>query len=534
MFVVDIVLRNGLIVDGTGGNSFVGDLSIQDGQIFEVGRVSNSGKIELDCSGLVISPGFIDAHTHSDLALLEQPDATPKLTQGVTTEILGNCGFSLAPIRPTKAIRSFQSYSTPVLGYPHRVWSWQTLSDYYNVLSSVQPAVNFASLIGHGTLRCTVLGFDDRKPTERELTEMKDLLAKSMEQGALGISTGLVYTPGSFADEEELSELSKVVHDYGGLYATHLRNQADGLVESVQETVRISERSGVSIHISHHKTVGKENQGLVTQTLPLLDKFSLGGIQTSSDMYPYLAGSTTLASLLPSWLLEGGLDEMLARLSNAPIRQTAAREILEGIPGWENRMKAIGFSNVIINNVSCSKNKALEGKSVVEIAKLRQESETDCIFDLLLEEHGEVGVILINSTEGDLQTVLKHSRTVVGSDGLHIGDFPHPRLYGTFPRIIHRYVQQLKLFRLEEAIHKMTGLTANLFRLDSVGFLKIGYKADVVVFDPLAVKDLATYENPRQISEGILYVIVNGKLAIEQGRITGVRNGQVLKRVPLQ
>lgn len=529
----DVVLRNGLIVDGTGVSAFVGDVSIQDGHIVEVGMVSSSGRIEIDCSGLVISPGFIDSHTHSDLALLVQPNATPKLTQGVTTEILGNCGFSLAPIRNTAAMRSFQVYSSPVLGFPAREWSWQSLFEYYQALSAVQPAVNYASLVGHSTLRCTVLGFDHRKPTESEMAEMEALLAQAMEEGALGLSTGLVYTPGAYAEEEELTELSKVVHRYGGVYSTHLRNQADGLVESVEETIRISKNSGVAIHISHHKTVGQHNQGQVNMTLALLDEFGSGGVQTSSDMYPYLAGSTTLAALLPSWLLAGGVESLLHRLADPEPRKKAALEIEQGVPGWENRMKAIGFTNVIINNVKTQNNKKFEGLQLTEIARLRGVSEIDCAFNLLIEEQGEVGVILVNSTEADLQTVLKHPRTVVGSDGLYSGTIPHPRLYGTFPRIIKRYVHETQTFSLEQAIRKMTGLTAELFRLQNVGLLKLGYRADIVVLNPNKIADVSTYEQPCQISTGIEHVLVGGTFSIRAGVVTGERNGQVLKRAKL-
>jgi N-acyl-D-amino-acid deacylase len=524
----ELVIRNGLIVDGTGGDSFIGDVAFEGGLIAKIGHIAELGQTEIDATGLVVSPGFIDSHTHSDLALLQQPEALPKITQGVTTEILGNCGFSVAPIFKNEGVQTYKSYSAPVLGFTDASWDWETYSEYLEKVTQVQPAVNFASLIGHGTIRSAIMGFENRKPTNQELNQMINLLEQAMQQGALGLSSGLVYAPGAYCEEDELIELARVVAKYGGVYATHLRNQADGLVESVKEAIKIGIESGVSVHISHHKTVGKQNFGLVDETLGLLDEVMKAGIWTSSDMYPYLAGNTTLAALLPSWLLEGGVNEMLNRLTDPMLKQKAVENIESGIPGWENRMKAIGYENVILNAFKTKENKIYQGMKLTEVAQARKESAPECAFNLLLEEDGEIGVILVNSTEKDLIEVLKHSRSVVGSDGIYSGETAHPRLYGTFPRIVKRYVQESNIFSLEEAIHKMSGLTAQIFGLNQIGFLKSGLRADVVIFDPSTIEDSATYENPKTFSKGIKYVFVGGRAALEDGKVTGIRNGKAL------
>lgn len=526
----DLVIRNGTIIDGSGKDGFVGDIAIQNETIVEIGRIEGQGTIEIDGTGLVVCPGFIDAHTHSDLSLLERPECSEKITQGVTTEILGNCGFSVAPIAQVSSVQSFRAYAGPVLGYPNQDWSWESYAEYLSTVTAAKPAVNFASLIGHGTVRAVVMGFDNRKPTEQELERMAALLDESMRQGALGLSTGLVYVPGAFSDEDELIALARVVVAHGGIYATHLRNQADGLVDSVKETIRVGMKSGVAIHISHHKTVGERNKGLVHHTLSLLDETMEKGVFTSSDMYPYLSGSTTMAALLPAWLLEGGIDQMINRLSDPQIRRRAANDIEHGIEGWENRLEAIGFNNVIVNSYQTETNKRFQGLSLAEVAQLTGESVLECMFNLLIEEKGEINVLLQNSTEEDLQEVLQHPRTVVGSDGLFSGDTPHPRLYGTFPRILRRYVSEFNTLSLPEAIHKMTGLTSETFHLGKIGFLRSGFRADIVVFDPQEIKDLATFEHPKVFSSGIRHVLVGGKFALQDGNITGIRNGCALIR----
>ncbi|UOF91963.1 D-aminoacylase [Fodinisporobacter ferrooxydans] len=526
--MIDLVIRNGLIVDGMGNPAFVGDISIHNGHIVNIGVADEQGECELNSEGMVVFPGFIDAHTHSDIALLEEPGAVAKISQGVTTEILGNCGFSVAPIIKSDTIKSFRQYCKPVLGFPERLWTWSSYSEYIDMLKEAHPAVNYASLVGHSTLRCAVMGFENRSPTVSELSQMKALLEEALQQGAFGISTGLAYTPGAYAGTEELIELSRVVAKYGGIYTTHLRNQGDMLVGSVKEAIEIGVQSGVAIHISHHKVAGEKNAGLVNRTLSLLDETFRQGIKSSSDMYPYLAGSTTLASLLPPWLLEGGVENMLSRLRNTETRKIVTANFENGVSGWENRINAIGYQNVVICSLESLENRKLQGMGLVEIAKLRHESELECMFNLLLEENGDVGVILKNSTEVDLQTVLKHSRTVVGSDGLYSGDHPHPRLFGTFPRMIRRYVNERPILSLTEAIRKMTGLTAELFNLSKVGKLQKGFRADIVVFDPKKIKDNATFDYPCLMADGIHHVLVGGCFALKDGQVTGLRNGNFL------
>ncbi|MCF8565724.1 D-aminoacylase [Alicyclobacillus tolerans] len=526
--MLDCVLRNGIVFDGTGGPGVVADVGIQDGKVAAIGAVHETGHEEVDVAGWVVCPGFLDVHTHSDLALLEQPECTPKVTQGVTTEILGNCGFSVFPMVQTKSMESFRQYSGPVLGFTDRKWNWQSYTDYVEHVKAAAPGVNYASLMGHSTLRCAVMGFENRRPTNAEMEKMKLLLSESLQHGALGLSTGLVYTPGAYAQTEELVELARVVAKFGGVYATHLRNQADGLVDSVKEAIEIAERSGVAVHISHHKTVGEKNQGLVHQTLALLDDANHRGLSISSDMYPYLAGSTTLTSVLPGWLMEGGIASMLSRLQDPQLRSKAISDIESGIPGWENRLGALGYENVIISFVRSARNQRFQGKNLTTIAQQRGENPIDCVFNLLTEESGVVGVILQNSTEADLKTVLVHEKTVIGSDGLYAGEKPHPRLYGTFPRFVHNYVTESKALSLSLAIRKMTSLAAEIFHIDDVGKIELGYRADLVVLNPETIRDAATFENPTAISEGIQHVLVGGRFALRDGRLTDQRNGQFL------
>jgi dihydroorotase/N-acyl-D-amino-acid deacylase len=526
----ELVIRNAWILDGTGAPGFRGDVIVREGRIGSVEMPGQgNGRQVVDADGLVVAPGFIDIHTHSELAVLADPVMPFKIRQGVTTDVLGNCGFSAGPL-DVRSAAQFQELSEPVFGHPDLSWDWDSLEGYLGRVSQQRSALNVATLVGHGTLRASVMGFDCRAPTPEELAKMRAALALCLDQGALGLSTGLVYPPGCYAETVELIELGKVVGERGGVYATHLRDQADRLVEAVREALDIGQVGNLPVQISHHKCAGVANRGKVRQSLALLDAARTGGVQPGSDVYPYLAGSSTLVSLFPSWAMEGGVQALLARLADPAQRPRIESEFETGVPGWENRAKVAGWENIFVSSVASEMNRNLIGRNMAEIARDQGKSPAVAACDLLVAEQGRVGYIGYNSSEEDVETVLRHPRTSVGSDGLDVGERPHPRLYGTFPRILGEYVRTRGVLTLEEAVHKMTALPAAQMKLEGVGRIAPGYRADLVLFDAQSVADQATFENPRQFPLGIPHVFVDGVAVVSHERITGALPGRVLRR----
>ena len=526
----DLVIRNGWILDGTGAPRFRGDLAVREGRIASLEAPGQAlGKQVLDADGLAVAPGFIDIHTHSELAVLADPSMPFKIRQGVTTDVLGNCGFSAGPLSAASA-DLFRELSEPVFGHPELSWDWDSLQGYLSRIEQQRAAVNVATLVGHGTLRAAVMGFERRAPRADELQAMRRALDECLEQGALGLSTGLVYPPGCYAETAELIELGKVAGRRGGVYATHLRDQADHLLDAVREALEIGEGGDLSVQISHHKCAGVANRGKVRESLALLDGARSGGTQPGSDVYPYLAGSSTLVSIFPSWAMEGGVQALLARLADPKQRRQIETDFVTGVAGWENRAKVAGWENIFVSSVASQKNQHLVGKNIAELAKQKGVTPAKAVCEVLLEGGGRVGYIGYNSSEQDVETVLRHPRTSVGSDGLDVGERPHPRLYGTFARILGEYVRKRGVLSLEEAVYKMTGLPAAQMKLGGIGRLAPGYRADLVLFDPETVIDQATFEKPRQFPLGIPHVFVAGVAVVANERVTGALPGQVLRR----
>lgn len=526
----DILIINGTVVDGSGGDPFRGDVAVEDGKIAAVGDLAGAAAVRcIDASGLVVAPGFIDSHCHSELSLLADPNAESKLRQGVTTEILGNCGWSAFPIDDA-ASDAIRDLSGPIFGYPQVQWDWSDLRGYFDRLESQGTAVNVATLVGHGNVRAAVLGLEDRPPTSLELEAMKSLVQIAMDQGALGLSTGLAYPPGVYASATEIAELAAVSSQAGGLYATHMRDQVDGLLESVRESLDVGRHAKTHVVISHHKSVGRRNYGKVQESLRLLEEAAEEGVGTSSDIYPYLAGSSSMLVLLPPWLWADGLEAVLARLRDPAARARIARDLKTGLPGWENRVGAVGWQSVVIAHVGSQRNRHLQKLTVPEAAAKVGKPVLQFVCDLLIDERCDVGDLTVNSCEEDLQAVLVHPLTVVGSDGLDVGERPHPRQYGTFPRILRRYVREEAILSLATAVHKMTGQTADIFGLTDLGYLRQGYRADIVLFNPTTVRDTATYEDPRQYPVGVDHVMVGGVLSMSEGRLTGDLGGRVRRR----
>jgi dihydroorotase/N-acyl-D-amino-acid deacylase len=530
----DLIIRHARIVDGTGNPWYYGDIAIEAGRIAAIrrdGLRAQAGSQVIYADGLVVAPGFIDIHTHSDTAVLTAPGAEAKLRQGVTTEVLGNCGISVTPVTDAH-VNDVRDYALPIVGSPELPWTWRRLADYWEAVRQAQPAVNVATFTGLGTVRCAVMGYREGAPTEAELAEMKRLVAEAMADGSVGVTTGLVYAPGTYASEAEIHELVAVAAQHGGVYSTHIRDQGDGFLDSIAETLEVGRRTGAPVIVAHHKVVGRRNWGKVDESLQMLDAARQEGIDAGSDVYPYLAGSTTMTALLPPWALEGGVEAMLARLADPAVRRRIQQDWADGIPGWDNRVGTLGFENILINFVGSAANADLVGASVAAAAAARGRGGDagEFLLDLLAAERGQVGNIQIACREADLRRVMAHPGTSIGSDGLHVGKRPHPRLYGTFPRILGEYVREQRVLTLEEAVRKMTSLTARRLGLTGVGLIEEGYQADLTLFDPLTVRDRATYDEPTLAPEGIQYVIVNGRVAVADGAVTGERAGRPLLR----
>src|SRR5829696_2351027 len=527
--MLDLVLKNGRIVDGTGNPWFFGDVGIKDNLIVDVGRKNREGLETIDVQGQVISPGFIDGHCHSDLMVLDNPRSEIKLRQGVTTEVLGNCGMTPAPFAPQN-LELLRSYVEPVLGKTEREWSWERFGQYVGSLREARPSENVATYVGHGTLRIAVMGFENRPASDKELDLMKDLLEESMQVGAIGLSLGLMYAPGSYTSGEELEELCSVLPRCDGLLATHIRGEGNSLIPSIKEVIWIAERCGCPLQISHLKAAGTSNWGRVAEAMELVEDARSRGLDVTCDVYPYTAGSTSLTTLLPPWALEGGISRTLERLKDPTSRERIKQELGYEHDGWDNLMAATGWDCVYISSLSKGQEAELEGKNIDEISELRGLEPANCMMDLLLEQDGKVSMVLFHMAETDVEQVLNWERSLIASDSLHDqARKPHPRLYGTFPHVLAKYVRERNLLTLEEAIRKMTSFPARRFGLGKRGLIAPGYAADLVVFDPDRISDKATYEDPKRFPEGISHVLVNGTQAIVSGIHQGTRSGRALE-----
>jgi len=522
----EIRILDGLVFDGLGNPPVRSNVYVSEDRIAHISLDADQAADEtISASGLVVAPGFIDTHSHSDLLLFSDPFAKSKITQGITTEVVGQDGFSVAPIR--KEIQPELARYLSGLAGQLEDWEWDTFDSYLNEISELHTAINVASLVGNGTIRAMTVGFGRRLPSDEELEQMKELLADAMMQGAVGISSGLIYALSSYADENELTELCRVAARHGGVHVTHLRNEADRLMESVDEAIRISSRSRIRLHISHHKAVGKGNWGKTKQTLERIDSEIARGLSVSCDMYPYTAGSTMLSALLPPWALEGGPKALRERLKDSELSGRIMKELEEGFPGWRSYAQLAGWDKVFITY--CKARREVEGKSIAEISKELSVPPAQVVADLLLESEEAVSMVVFHISEDDVRRVVAHRCSTICTDGLLIGN-PHPRAYGAFPRVIRRYAIEERLLPLEEAIRKMTSIPASIFGLRDRGIVREGAFADLVIFDPQQIRDTATYENPRQFAEGIRHVIVNGRVVLREGGLSEARPGRALRR----
>ena len=526
--MLDLILKNGRVVDGTGNPWFSGDVGIRDGTIVSVGKSRAKSLETIDVGGLTISPGFIDGHCHSDLMVLDHPESEIKLAQGVTTEVVGNCGMSPAPFSPGQ-LDPLQAYVEPVLGTTERKWSWETLEEYMQCVRGARPSENVATYVGHGTLRIAAMGFENRPASAGELDRMKGMLAEALQAGAIGLSLGLMYTPGSYTSREELVELCSMLAEHDGLLATHIRGEGGSLIPSLEEVVWIAKRSGCALQVSHLKAAGRSNWGHVLRAMELLESARSEGLDVACDVYPYTAGSTSMITLLPPWALEGGVARALERLRDADVRKRIRDEIAREQEDWDNMVASTGWESVYVS--SLSKGPDLEGKNLAQIGEERGDDPGECMMDLLLEQDGKVSMIFFHMAEDDVEEVLGWNHSLIASDSLHFqAKKPHPRSYGTFPRIIAKCVREDGTLTLEQAVRKMTSFPARRFRLGKRGILTSGQAADLVVFDPDTVSDRATYEDPKRFPTGIDLVLVGGVKAVEGGVHSGARAGQAIGR----
>lgn len=528
----DILIRNGRVVDGTGNLWFGADVGIKDGRIAALGNLSGKkGEKIIDASGLVVSPGFIDVHTHTDAFHLINPTGDSFIMQGVTTNIIGNCGDSVAPVSEhTKT-----EYEEELNKYDLEL-DWSTLGEFLEKVEKNRVSLNVAALVGQGTVRKAVMGMEKRSPTKEEMKKMKSLVAEAMDHGAVGLSTGLWYAPSGFADTDEVTELARVVAKYGGIYVTHMRSEENKLIEAMREAIEIGEKANIPVHISHFKAAGgKKNWGKVKEAIEVMEEARKRGVEITCDVYSWRASSTSLTAYLPHWVHEGGIKKLVERLRDPEMRpiikkDTKERELVS--------IEDTGWENVMISN--CFKHRELQGKNISDLAAEKGVDPYDFVFDLLIEEEGKVGIVVFEMDPEDVAIAIKSPLSMMASDGSAIAPKgvmgegnPHPRSYGNFVNVLGKYVREKGVLRLEEAIRKMTSMPANKFGIIDRGLLTRGFWADIVVFDPERVNSKATYMTPHRFPEGVKWVIVNGVVTVEEQKHTGARAGKVLRKSKL-
>lgn len=498
----DVIIENGLIVDGTGSDGYQADIALKGDIIVAIGDLSEHHSVKrLDAKGHIVSPGFIDLHSHSDRNIIERPDATNNVKQGVTTLLAGNCGGS--PVDVAK---------------------------FLSTLDEAELGVNMALLIGHNSVRRKVMQRKNRHATDAEMAEMKALVKNAMEAGAYGMSSGLIYIPGAYSPPEETQALASVVNEYGGFYATHMRNESKQVVESVEEVVELASKTGIGVHISHHKAAGPGAWGMSEQTLGLIDKNRAAGLDVTLDQYPYTASNTNLGVLFPSWALAGGKEAFINRMKDPEMRAKIKAEIMNII-----LTQRAGDELWRIQISRYDTNPEYEGKTFEDVLKQRGiEPTVDNGAELAIEMQMAGGGrgIYHNMSDEDVERIMRHPQTSIASDGYGVkwlfGN-PHPRSYGTFPRSLAYYVRDKKVLEIPEAVKKMTSMPADRMKLTDRGRIKVGMKADIAVWDPNTIQDNATFTDPHQYSTGMKYVIVNGTLVLSEGEMTDNRPGMPLR-----
>ena len=519
--MTDLLIRGGTVVDGTGAPGVRADVAITDGRITEVGTVTGRRAMRMiDARDMVVAPGFIDVHSHSDESMFVNSALESALHQGVTLVVCGNCGGSSAPVRGLAAEEADRDLE--------RLGVKRTWSHFYEYAAAVEKngtSINVCSYVGHGTLRMCVMGADARRATETELDDMRRLLARAMDEGAIGLASGLIYPPSAYGDTEELASLCGVVREKGGLYASHIRNESDKLLDAVEENLEIARRSRVRVQLSHHKAAGMKNWGKVKDSVARIEAARDAGLVVQADQYPYTASSTGLSVTIPNWAHEGGSARLCERLRDPAVRARIRGEETETGRAWDRIVIARALHRP-----------EYSGRSVADLAREAGKDPLEWTCETLIEHDGAVDIIHHSMSEDDVRYVMRQPWIAIGSDSranapygpLSFGK-PHPRSYGTFPRVLGHYSRDERVLSLEDGLRKMTTLTATHLRLHDRGVVRPGAWADVVVFDPARVADTATFDDPHRYPEGIAYVVVNGAVALESGSTTDERAGRFLR-----
>jgi N-acyl-D-amino-acid deacylase len=528
-----LLFRNGSVVDGTGAPARAADVAVEGDRIAAVApRLQGPAARVVDAAGLVVAPGFIDAHSHSDLFYLACPSAESKLRQGCTTEVVGMCSFSQAPIAPGR--------EDAVQGWAGGIGAsidlrWETFGQYLEALRSVRPSINVVHFVGHGALRLAAVGPENRPVAAHDMRDMQRRLDEAMDAGAWGYSTGLVYPPSAYAPTEELVALARSMARRGGLYFSHVRGESAMVEDSIREAIRIGEEGGVGVEIAHVKVGGRENWGKMDSVLRLIDDARARGVDVSGDVYPYHAGSTKMDNLLPAWVHDGGLPKLLERIGDKATRRRIVEECLVDGERWRTVSQGgVGFDEILI--ATC-RQRELEGLTLAALARQSGKTPAEAMLDLLREERATVGMVSFSQNLANVAKVLAHPAIMIGSDSIGLSEGagpkhgkPHPRMYGTFPRVLGEYAREQRLFSIETAVHKMTGMPAARLGLRDRGVVREGAAADLAVFDPATVKDEATFAEPHRYPAGIPYVVVNGALVVDGGRFHAAGGGRVLAR----
>ena len=518
----DLLLRGGRVVDGTGAAGRIADVAVRGGRVAAVGDLAGErAERTLEVGGLTVTPGFIDIHAHSDEAMFVNDALESALHMGVTTVVNGNCGGSSAPVIGSAAEELDRELARYAIAR-----SWSSFAEYVRAVERARPAINVCSFVGHGTLRASVIGPVDRRPSADELERMRALLARSLDEGAIGLASGLIYPPSAYGDTAELAALAAVVRARDGLYASHIRNEGAGLLAAVEENLEVGRRSGVRVQLSHHKAAGRKNWGLVRESTALIERARDERLDVAADQYPYTASSTGLAVVIPNWVHDGGPEALCRRLADPAVRLRIAREETETGRAWD----AIVIARARLRP-------EWSGRSVQDLAQAEGKDPLVWTCDALILHEGAVDIIHHSMDEADVRWVMAKPWVCVGSDSranapygpLSFGK-PHPCSYGTFPRVLGRYAREAGLFTLEEAVRKMTSLPASRVGLADRGVVREGAWADLVVLDPARVRDVATYEDPHRYPEGIDQVIVNGVPVLEGGRTGTARPGRFLRQ----
>jgi N-acyl-D-amino-acid deacylase len=527
-----LLLRGGRVIDGSGAPIRVADVAVRDGAVTDVGPglLTPSGAAVVDVTGLVVAPGFIDLHTHCDFTLPQYPRADSMVRQGVTTIVTGNCGSTPYPVDAGRA--GLLRDSTAHLG-SRLEWNWRDAGGYADMLDLLPLSLNVIMLVGHTSIRIAAMGFERRLPTDIELAVMRRFVSDAMEQGCAGLSSGLIYSPGSYAEIAELVALATVAAEHGGFYATHMRNEGPALLAAVEEALTIASSSGAGLQLSHHKVLGRRNWGLTARSLARIAEAQAAGMDVLLDQYPYDATSTTLTALLPTWVLEGGVAKMRDRLHDDQIRAAARVEMLDG-PTDGRPKRDFEPETVTIASIHSGRRDGFTGRNIADLARAEGCEPVDLFLDLLRDEGGGIEVVIAAIGEDDIRRVMRNPSVAVASDGWTLspeaGGTPHPRSYGTFARVLGHYSRDESVIPIEEAVRKMTSLPARRLGLTDRGCVRPGARADLVVFDPSTVIDRATYQQPHRFCGGVHHVFIEGTEVIREGIDTGAMTGAVLRR----